>query len=288
MNTVEETVNAAVQWLRLGIETTGVLIIAMGVVVAAFGFLRALIAKQGANFNPIRLQLARYLALGLEFQLGADILSTAIAPSWDEIGKLAAIAVIRTGLNYFLMQEMRHERALENENETVTENPREKTMPLKSLLFDNWADVGRTALIGVLAYAALVLLLRVSGKRTLSKMNAFDFIVTVALGSVLATILLSKDVALADGVTAMATLIALQFIVAWLSVRFQWVSKLVKAEPALLLHRGEFCRDAMRRERVVESEIRAAVRGQGINALEKVESVILETDGSFSVIEITN
>jgi len=103
--------------LRLGIETVGVFIIALGVVVAIFGFGRALLAQRAEGFNPVRLQLARYLAMGLEFQLGADILSTAIAPSWDEIGKLAAIAVIRTGLNYFLMQEMRHERAnLENES----------------------------------------------------------------------------------------------------------------------------------------------------------------------------
>ena len=117
MNTVESTINAAVQWLRLSIETMGVLIIALGVVVAALNFLRSLLTRKSSNFNPVRLQLARYLALGLEFQLGADILSTAIAPSWDEIGKLAAIAVIRTGLNYFLMQEMRHERALENKDD---------------------------------------------------------------------------------------------------------------------------------------------------------------------------
>lgn len=111
MQPVESVVNNTVQWLRLGIETVGVFIIALGVVVAIFGFGRALLAHQADGFNPVRLQLARYLALGLEFQLGADILSTAVAPKWDEIGKLAAIAVIRTGLNYFLTQEMRHERA---------------------------------------------------------------------------------------------------------------------------------------------------------------------------------
>lgn len=158
-------------------------------------------------------------------------------------------------------------------------------MSLKTLLFHSWADVGRTALIGVLAYAALVLLLRVSGKRTLSKMNAFDFIVTVALGSTLATILLSKDVTLADGVTALATLIALQFVITWLSSRFKGFSRLMKAEPSLLFHRGEFCHDTMRRERVVEAEIEAAVRQQGLSRLAEVESVILETDGSMSVVK---
>ena len=66
--------------------------------------------QKPADFNAIRLVLARYLAMALEFQLGADILSTAVAPTWNEIGKLGAIAVIRTTLNYFLSREMQEER----------------------------------------------------------------------------------------------------------------------------------------------------------------------------------
>jgi uncharacterized membrane protein len=68
----------------------------------------------------IRLVLARYLALALEFQLGVDILSTAIAPSWQQIGKLGAIAVIRTGLNYFLSREMESERQVRQAERQVT------------------------------------------------------------------------------------------------------------------------------------------------------------------------
>ncbi len=94
-------------------------------------------------------------------------------------------------------------------------------------LFKDWAGLGRTLFVGALAYVALVALLRISGKRTLSKMNAFDFVVTVALGSTLATIMLSKDVALAEGVAAFATLIGLQFAISWLSVRSSTVSDLV-------------------------------------------------------------
>ena len=108
-------------------------------------------------------------------------------------------------------------------------------------------------MVGVSVYVGLVVLLRVSGKRTLSKMNAFDFVVTVALGSTLATVLLSKDVALAEGLTAFALLIMLQFIVTWLSARSQKISRLMKSEPALVWHRGEFQRRAMRNERVTES-----------------------------------
>ena len=107
---VESTIINAVQWLRLIVETTGALIIALGVMTAGYQFLRSLIPPQLESFNGVRLTLARFLALALEFQLGADILSTAIAPSWDQIGKLGAIAIIRTALNYFLMREMREER----------------------------------------------------------------------------------------------------------------------------------------------------------------------------------
>lgn len=108
--TAESTVFNVVQWLRLFVETTGALIISLGVLTAAYQFARALVPPQIESYNTIRLTLARYLALALEFQLGADILSTAIAPSWDQIGKLGAIAVIRTALNFFLTREMREEK----------------------------------------------------------------------------------------------------------------------------------------------------------------------------------
>ena len=155
------------------------------------------------------------------------------------------------------------------------------------MFFDSWSGLGRVLLVGVLAYGALVLILRISGKRTLSKMNAFDFVVTVALGSTLATILLSKDVALAEGLLALAVLIGLQFVITWFSVRSSTINRLVKAEPALLLHQGDFLYGQMRRARVVEAEIRAAVREHGIASLDEVAAVVLETDGSFSVIKRT-
>ena len=84
----------------------------------------------------------------------------------------------------------------------------------------------------------VLLLLRVSGKRTLTKMNAFDLVVTVALGSTLATVLLTKSVALAEGLTAFVLLIFLQFVLTWLFVRSQAASRLVKSEPTLLAYQG--------------------------------------------------
>jgi uncharacterized membrane protein YcaP (DUF421 family) len=153
------------------------------------------------------------------------------------------------------------------------------------VFIDQLADIARTLLVGTLAYIGLVLLLRASGKRTLSKMNAFDLIVTVALGSTLATILLSQDVALAQGMTALALLIALQFVVTWSSVRFGWVRRVVTGEPALLLHDGRMLPEAMRKARVTADEIRAAIRQAGIPALARVQAVVLETDDTMSVVE---
>lgn len=106
---IEATIVNAVQWLRLIVETIGASIIGLGVIIAAYQFVRALIPPQVESYNGIRLTLARYLVLALEFQVAADILSTAIAPSWDQIGKLGAIAAIRTLLNYFLIREMKEE-----------------------------------------------------------------------------------------------------------------------------------------------------------------------------------
>lgn len=153
------------------------------------------------------------------------------------------------------------------------------------MFFDDWLGLVRTAVVGASAYVSLVVLLRVSGKRTLSKMNAFDLIVTVALGSTLATIILSKDVALAEGLVALALLIGLQYAITWLSVRSPRVSRLVKSEPSLLLYRGRLLPDVMRRARVVEAEVLAALREQGLASLKQAEAVVLETDGSFAVVK---
>ncbi|MDX5436310.1 MAG: DUF1622 domain-containing protein [Pontibacter sp.] len=125
---IEGAIVNAVQWLRLGVETIGAIIIGIGVVIAVYYFVVALIPPQMQSYNKIRLVLARYLALALEFQLGADILSTAIAPSWDQIGKLGAIAVIRTLLNYFLTREMQEEREItgKNTDRSLTPAPQQK------------------------------------------------------------------------------------------------------------------------------------------------------------------
>jgi uncharacterized membrane protein len=106
----EEIIGNLVLWLKLAVETVGALVIGLGMVLATWRFSIGF-PPVVLTFADVRLTLARFLAIALEFQLGADILSTAVAPTWDAIGKLAAVAVIRTALNYFLSRDMQEPHA---------------------------------------------------------------------------------------------------------------------------------------------------------------------------------
>ncbi len=108
----EDTVQQAVFVLVRIVESAGALVIFTGAVISIVRFaFRALTTRRADAFAAIRLDLGRFLALGLEFQLASDLLRTAVAPSFEEIGKLAAIAAIRTALNFFLAREIQRERA---------------------------------------------------------------------------------------------------------------------------------------------------------------------------------
>ena len=103
--------------------------------------------------------------------------------------------------------------------------------------FDNWSDILRILLVGTAAYIFLVVAIRAFGKRTLAQLTAFDFIVTVALGSTLATIILSSDVSWAEGAVALALLVLLQYVVSQLR-RLPGGRKALTAQPTLLVRDG--------------------------------------------------
>lgn len=156
---------------------------------------------------------------------------------------------------------------------------------MEDIFFTNWESIRRTFIIGILAYCSLILMLRISGKRTLSQMKEFDFIVTVALGSTLATVLLSKDVALADGILALALLISLQYVLALFSVRSKKFSNLISSEPSLIFYKGHFLEKALEKERVTEAEVRSALRSEGITSIKGVEAVVMESNGKLTVVK---
>ena len=152
-------------------------------------------------------------------------------------------------------------------------------------MFANINPFLETTIAGIIAYAAIIIFLRVSGKRTLAKWNSFDFVVTIAFGSVLASALISNKDTFGKDIYAFALLVLFQYVITWVAVRSSAVQKLIKSEPSLLLYRGKMQYDVMKKERIAEGEILAALRAEGVSAIEDADAVILETDGSFSVLQ---
>jgi uncharacterized membrane protein YcaP (DUF421 family) len=150
--------------------------------------------------------------------------------------------------------------------------------------FDRWSELGQVLTLGAAAYVVMVTVLRAFGKRTLTKLNAFDLVVTVALGSVLATIALSSGVSLADGVAAILVVVAAPWVVAWASVHTSLAPRLVRAEATVVFALGRFDDTALARARLTHDEVFQAIRSSGCGDLEAVAAVVLETDGSLSVV----
>ena len=150
--------------------------------------------------------------------------------------------------------------------------------------FGSWEAIGMTLATSVVAYLFVVVVLRTSGKRTLAKLNAFDFVVTIALGSLLANVAVARSLPLTEGLVALSALVVLQFVVAKTSSRWPFVRRAVTSSPTAVLVAGRLEPEAMRASRITRDEVAAAIRKEGYGSLEEIEVVVFETDGSFSVI----
>lgn len=152
------------------------------------------------------------------------------------------------------------------------------------MIFHGWASLIKVLFVGIIAYFGLIILLRSYGKRTLARMNAFDMVINVAIGSTLATIILSPEVAFIEGIITFVLLFSLQYLISWLSLNSKEIRHFVRGEPRLLYHDGEFLVRAMKSERITQEEMLQAVRNKRIGSLSEVGAIVLETDGEFSVI----
>jgi uncharacterized membrane protein YcaP (DUF421 family) len=151
--------------------------------------------------------------------------------------------------------------------------------------FSSWGEVGRVVVLAIVGWVSLTTLIRVFGKRTISKMNPGDFVVTVALGSMVSTLILfSKQIPVANGIAALAAMVAVQFGVEWLTARSDRLRSAIDGSPVLLVHHGRMLRDTMRQENVDEQDLLEALRRHGVSRLADARAIVLEIDGSFSVI----
>ncbi|HVX42009.1 MAG TPA: YetF domain-containing protein [Gemmatimonadaceae bacterium] len=153
-----------------------------------------------------------------------------------------------------------------------------------SIFYHGVSHLLRSVILAATGFAGLVTMVRIAGKRTLSKFNVYDFVFVVAMGSVLANLILSPDVSLADGLAGMATLIVLQVVVSYASAKWDAADRVINGMPSRVFEHGRYLDRAMKRHRVTYEEVRAAIRQHGLASVEGVDAVVLETDGSLSVV----
>lgn len=152
------------------------------------------------------------------------------------------------------------------------------------MFFNNFESIKTILITAFLVYFSIIIILRTSGKRTLSSLNAFDFVVTVTIGSIAATTILSVDTSFADGLVGIASLVILQYIMAKLDANFKFVSKVLKSDPTLLFYNGKYLEKNMKKMRITQEDIIQQVRLQSGTVIEGIQAVILESNGSLSVI----
>jgi len=153
-----------------------------------------------------------------------------------------------------------------------------------SSFFQGWSPVLHTITIGALGYVSMIVIVRVSGNRTLSRMTAFDFIIAVSLGSLLARSMLAPTNSLVQLISGILILIVLQTIVSLIAARSKGFYEAVTPPPKYVFRDGDFVRKTLRREGIAEAEVLAAARDIGMRDLDDVESVVLETQGALSVV----
>lgn len=152
------------------------------------------------------------------------------------------------------------------------------------MFFHSWGSLGHVVLATVLVYLFMVAALRLVGEQALAKMSGYDMIVTITLGSVLATVAVSHDVPIAEGIAALVTLLGLQELVRRLQARSLRIHHLVREPPRLVVWDGQLLEDRLLQSNLSADEVRAAIRREGFSAVAQVQAVILENDGDWSVV----
>ena len=152
------------------------------------------------------------------------------------------------------------------------------------IFFDNIDKLGRIVLTTVMVYVLIVTVTKISGKRSTSQLNNFDWIVTVMIGSLGASTILLKDIPFVEGVSSILVLYLFQFAVTKYAAVSPQFSNFILSEPRIVFYQGQFLPDAMRDERLTRQEIECAMRSEGINSFDDVEAIVFESDAKLTVI----
>ena len=152
------------------------------------------------------------------------------------------------------------------------------------LFFDNIDKLGRIVLTAVTVYVLIVIITKVSGKRSTSQLNNFDWIVTVMIGSLGASTILLKNIPLIEGISSILVLYVMQFLVTKYASISPQFSSFILSEPRIVFYQGQFLPDAMRAERLTRQELECAMRSEGVNSFDDVEAIVFESDAQLTII----
>jgi uncharacterized membrane protein YcaP (DUF421 family) len=141
-----------------------------------------------------------------------------------------------------------------------------------------------TIISAIIIYAVIIAFTRLFGLRSFSKMSSFDFAMTIAVGTILSSTIISKDTSVWQGITALFMLYLLQTLIAWLRRKSEWVSEAVDNDPLLLMRGSEILHDNLKKSHLSESDLRAKLREANVINLSQVKAVIFETTGDISVL----
>jgi len=155
---------------------------------------------------------------------------------------------------------------------------------MRELFFKDGAGLLNVLVCTVVAYLALFSFIRISGKRTMSKLNAFDFVVAVTLGSTLSSMILAK-VPVLEGLLAVAIIIGLQYLLAKLAQKSSAMETIINSRPTLLYYNGEFLEKTLSEESITHEEIHAAVRTFRLERMDEVRAVVMELNGDLTVVK---
>lgn len=154
------------------------------------------------------------------------------------------------------------------------------------VLFDGVEPLIRILVVGSASYLFLLLAIRWAGPRALGRMQSFDLIIAVAIGSTFGRLLTAEDVQLDEALVAIALLVGLHYLISVLSYRWPRFADWIEIKPVLVFYQGKPLPREMRRNRLTEEELRVAARRHGFDSLDEVAAIVLEADGSFSVLPL--
>jgi len=149
-------------------------------------------------------------------------------------------------------------------------------------------DIIRIVSSAVIVYVLIIVYIRILGKRSTSELNNFDWIVTVSVGSIVASTIILKDISVTEGAIGIFILMILQFIITKFMYQSESFREVVKSTPQLLLFEGEFLEENMKKERILKPEVYAAIRQSGLKSVKQIYAIVLETNSKISVIPNEN